>query len=130
MSRETVEQVLRVLRDNPIDTLDITGGAPELSPYFQMLVARARADAWMQLARRASSPQPPTLSIGVANNQLILSWPSSGTGGFALESATNLAPVAIWTPVTNQVSDNGTLKTVTLSLSPAAPMRFFRLRHD
>jgi radical SAM/Cys-rich protein len=42
MLRETVEQVLRVLGDNPIDTLDITGGAPELSPHFQMLVARAK----------------------------------------------------------------------------------------
>jgi radical SAM/Cys-rich protein len=42
MSRETVEYVLRVLTDNPIDTLDITGGAPELSPHFQMLVIRAR----------------------------------------------------------------------------------------
>lgn len=42
MSRETVEDVLRVLMDNPIDTLDITGGAPELSPHFKMLVTRAK----------------------------------------------------------------------------------------
>ncbi len=28
--------------DNPIETLDITGGAPELHPHFQMLVTRAK----------------------------------------------------------------------------------------
>jgi len=45
MSREMVEAVLRVLQDNPIATLDITGGAPELNPYFRMLVTEAkRAD--------------------------------------------------------------------------------------
>ncbi len=42
MSRETVEEVLRVLLDNPIETLDITGGAPELNPHFRMLVARVK----------------------------------------------------------------------------------------
>ncbi|MCK9419326.1 MAG: arsenosugar biosynthesis radical SAM protein ArsS [Nitrospirae bacterium] len=42
MPRETVEEVLRVLSDNPIETLDITGGAPELHPHFQMLVTRAK----------------------------------------------------------------------------------------
>lgn len=42
MSRETVEQVLRVLLEHPIDTLDITGGAPELSQHFQMIVTRTR----------------------------------------------------------------------------------------
>lgn len=41
MSRETVEAVLHVLQDNPIDTLDITGGAPEMNPYFRMLVVQA-----------------------------------------------------------------------------------------
>jgi len=42
MPLEIVEEVLRVLSDNPIDILDITGGAPELSPHFKMLVTRAR----------------------------------------------------------------------------------------
>jgi radical SAM/Cys-rich protein len=43
MSREIVEAVLRVLQDNPLATLDITGGAPELNPHFRMLVTQARA---------------------------------------------------------------------------------------
>lgn len=42
MDRETVESLLRVLLENPLGTLDLTGGAPELNPSFQWLVAAAR----------------------------------------------------------------------------------------
>nr|UXE44382.1 hypothetical protein Hi04_10k_c2220_00015 [uncultured bacterium] len=42
MSRETAEHCLDVLRVANIPTLDITGGAPELSPFFRQLVADAR----------------------------------------------------------------------------------------
>jgi radical SAM/Cys-rich protein len=42
MDRETVESVLRVLLENPLETLDLTGGAPELNPNFRWLVAAAR----------------------------------------------------------------------------------------
>jgi len=42
MGRKTAEKVLRVLLDNPFETLDLTGGAPELNPSFRMLVAGAR----------------------------------------------------------------------------------------
>ena len=42
MDRKTVDAVLAVLIGNPIGTLDITGGAPELNPHFRMLVAEAR----------------------------------------------------------------------------------------
>jgi len=41
MAADTIEAVLRVLRDNPISTLDLTGGAPELNPHFRSLVAQA-----------------------------------------------------------------------------------------
>ena len=47
MSRETVDDVLRFLAGTNIPTLDITGGAPELHPAFDYLVAAAR-----QLGRR------------------------------------------------------------------------------
>lgn len=43
MSGETVAQVLQVLRDGRIATLDLTGGAPEMNPHFRELVAGARA---------------------------------------------------------------------------------------
>ena len=42
MGKETIDTVLSVLRDNDINTLDITGGAPELNPYFRYLVLEAR----------------------------------------------------------------------------------------
>jgi radical SAM/Cys-rich protein len=42
MSRDTVELVLQTLVVREIDTLDITGGAPELNDNFRYLVTRAR----------------------------------------------------------------------------------------
>ncbi len=43
MSRDTVDGVLRFLAGTEIPTLDLTGGAPELHPDFDYLVAAARA---------------------------------------------------------------------------------------
>jgi radical SAM/Cys-rich protein len=43
MPRDVVEGCLRFLEANPIPTLDITGGAPELHPAFREIVTRARA---------------------------------------------------------------------------------------
>ena len=43
MARETVDEVLAFLEASFVRTLDITGGAPELNPYFRDLVVRARA---------------------------------------------------------------------------------------
>lgn len=42
MDEQTVDLVLKVLSHRRIETLDLTGGAPELSPYFQRLVSEAR----------------------------------------------------------------------------------------
>ena len=41
MSRETALEVVAYLKATGIQTLDITGGAPELNPYFRMLVTAA-----------------------------------------------------------------------------------------
>jgi radical SAM/Cys-rich protein len=41
MDRKTVDQVLQFLDASPVHTLDITGGAPELNPYFRYLVEQA-----------------------------------------------------------------------------------------
>jgi radical SAM/Cys-rich protein len=44
MTLATAERVIEVLAASPrVETLDITGGAPELNPHFAMLVERARA---------------------------------------------------------------------------------------
>lgn len=43
MTRETVDQVIAVLRTGRIKTLDLTGGAPEMNRHFRYLVEQARA---------------------------------------------------------------------------------------
>jgi radical SAM/Cys-rich protein len=43
MGLETMCSVLRYLEASRVETLDITGGAPELNPHFRELVANARA---------------------------------------------------------------------------------------
>lgn len=41
MSRDVMEAVLAVLREQKIETIDITGGAPEMNPDFEWLVNEA-----------------------------------------------------------------------------------------
>ncbi len=43
MGRETIDALLALLDRASIHTLDLTGGAPELNPYFRYLVRQARA---------------------------------------------------------------------------------------
>lgn len=43
MSRDTVNDIIRLLSSGQIETIDITGGAPELHPEFRRLVERACA---------------------------------------------------------------------------------------
>ncbi|HEY7775509.1 MAG TPA: arsenosugar biosynthesis radical SAM (seleno)protein ArsS, partial [Kineobactrum sp.] len=43
MDRTTIDQVLALLENRGIGTLDLTGGAPELNPDFRYLVSAARA---------------------------------------------------------------------------------------
>jgi radical SAM/Cys-rich protein len=42
MDRATIEQVIELLRRGNIETLDLTGGAPELNAHFRHLVLAAR----------------------------------------------------------------------------------------
>lgn len=42
MGRDTAEAVLTALESKSIETLDITGGAPELNPHFRFLVYQAK----------------------------------------------------------------------------------------
>ncbi len=51
MDRRNVDEVIRVLRGNPIEALDITGGAPELNPHFRGLVEAARQMGKRVIAR-------------------------------------------------------------------------------
>ena len=51
MDRQTADAVLGAFLDNPIDTLDITGGAPEMNPHFRSLVRSARKAGRRVIAR-------------------------------------------------------------------------------
>ena len=42
MSPKTIDDILGFLGNNPMETLDITGGAPELHPLFRYLLTQAR----------------------------------------------------------------------------------------
>jgi len=41
MTRETMEQILDVLKNTTVNTLDLTGGAPEMNPHFRWFVEEA-----------------------------------------------------------------------------------------
>jgi len=43
MAREQIDLVLEVLQQRNFNTLDLTGGAPEMNPHFRYLVEQARA---------------------------------------------------------------------------------------
>ncbi len=51
MDRMTANAVLDAFLDNPIETIDITGGAPEMNPHFRSLVSSARSAGRRVIAR-------------------------------------------------------------------------------
>ncbi len=42
MDEETINQVIKVIKERNVKTLDLTGGAPEMNPHFRYLVTEAR----------------------------------------------------------------------------------------
>ncbi|MEM8671709.1 MAG: arsenosugar biosynthesis radical SAM (seleno)protein ArsS [Planctomycetota bacterium] len=63
MSRETAQRIVSWLGDHPsVETIDVTGGSPELNPHFRYLVAEARL-----LGRRVIDRCNPTI-IGFKNS--------------------------------------------------------------
>ena len=42
MTRSTINEVLDVIKHTGVDTLDLTGGAPEMNPDFRYLISEAR----------------------------------------------------------------------------------------
>lgn len=51
MGRECMEAVLKVMADHRMETLDITGGAPEMNPHFEWLIAKAAAQGLHVMVR-------------------------------------------------------------------------------
>src|SRR6185295_6538881 len=56
----------------------------------------------------------PALSVLRSGSEVIVSWPSVDTTGFALEQAGTLASPASWVPNTTSITDDGANKSVTI----------------
>jgi hypothetical protein len=67
----------------------------------------------------------PVLSVASAGNQLSLTWGVSNAAGFLLFGTTNLAPPAIWSPVTNLPTPGN--NQIQVMLPYPLPNLFFRL---
>jgi hypothetical protein len=70
---------------------------------------------------------PPTLSIQLSSNSVIVLWPAS-FGGFTLESKTNLSPAVPWTPVGGSYQTIGATIECRDSMASPGFARFYRLR--
>ena len=64
--------------------------------------------------------------MGTGGSQVI-SWPTEALG-YVLECTGNLAPPASWQTVTNGITENGTLKSYSVTNEISATNRFYRLR--
>jgi hypothetical protein len=67
----------------------------------------------------------PVLSVAAAGNQLSLTWGVSNAAGFLLVGTTNLAPPAIWSPLTNLPTLGS--NQIQVMLPDPLPNQFFRL---
>ena len=74
---------------------------------------------------RAYLPALPALSALCSDTQVMVSWPSVDTAGFALEQAGTLATPAGWVTAAG-ITDDGTNKSLTIPATNSA--QFFRLR--
>src|ERR1043166_6105924 len=69
---------------------------------------------------------PPSLTVAkIAPADVLLQWPTNYTG-FLVESVLSLDPPSLWQPITNVVTINGALFSV--SARTTNPAQFFRLR--
>jgi hypothetical protein len=69
------------------------------------------------------TPGAPLLTITGSSTGITISWPSPSTG-FLLQESPSLLP-AKWTQSTQTVSDNGTVRSVTVA--PPTGLKFYRL---
>ncbi len=77
------------------------------------------------LIEAVQTPGAPRLSITRLGNSVIVSWPSPGTG-FGLQHNGNVANPNGWSTFGGTISDNGSIRSVTIS--PPTGNLFFRLK--
>jgi hypothetical protein len=74
-------------------------------------------------------PAPPMLTVHREGTSVMITWPKSSSG-YLLFGSTNLAPSAVWLPVSAPVFSVGEEYVVTLELDGSnTPNTYFRLQH-
>jgi RHS repeat-associated protein len=68
---------------------------------------------------------PPTLTIALIGNQVVLAWPTNA-GNYILQTTTNLVSPVNWNAVTNSPSASGSSGAITLPITNTS--QFFRLQ--
>lgn len=91
--------------------------------YYVVTALNAFGESANSDQTRANVPFP-KLTVTASPQNVILSWPASASP-LALNSATNLLPPVVWSPVTNAAINQG--GTWTVGLPATGALRFFRL---
>jgi hypothetical protein len=99
-----------------VDAGSMSGGDFALDGGFWSIIAAVETEG------------APTLTISTSGNQVTISWPESGSAGFALEVANALAlapATTTWTPVNATPQTNNGFVSVQLPLAEGP--QFYRL---
>ncbi|MGA2787266.1 MAG: hypothetical protein ABSF60_07035, partial [Verrucomicrobiota bacterium] len=87
----------------------------------------ASSTSWgTQITLISLATNRPSLTIAPSGTNVLVAWPLSADPGYVLQSATNLAPPATWTAVTNAATISINQNVVMLPRPVAA--KFFRLQ--
>jgi hypothetical protein len=105
-----------------VNALAVSGSDLYAGGHFT--TAGGKVSAYIARAYLPALPLP-ALSVLRSGTNVMVSWPSPLTAGFALEQAGALAPPATWVTNTANVTDDGTNKSVTLPATNSP--QFFRL---
>jgi hypothetical protein len=117
------------------DSPKVMAGPAPIYPEYQMLNSQVysghAADGLQELfvAQVVPAPGPTNLTIALAGNQVVLSWPTNA-GNYALQTTTNFVSQASWTAVTNRPSVNDLLNALTLTLRITNTSQYFRLQSE
>ena len=106
--------------NNPVSVMTVLGS--ELHAGGSFTKAGGKVSGFIA---RAYLPTLPTLAVIHSGADVMVSWPSAGTAGFALEQAGTLAAPASWVSNTASVTVDGTNKSVTIPATNSA--QFLRL---
>ena len=79
-------------------------------------VADSQGAAFASASQLITVAQPPTLTIALTNNHVVLAWPTNA-GNFALQTTTNIASPANWNVVTTTPTIIGSYDAVTLPIT-------------